>query len=65
MKCKLGSGQKGEWESSVWVNIVLSVIPRRKMVADTANIFEGFKEEDLSVAHTNKQMWKIEENVKI
>ncbi len=32
---------------------------------DMANIFEGFKEEDLSVAHTNKRMWKIEENVKI
>lgn len=30
------------------------------------NFFEGFKEEDLSIVHTNKQMWKIEEeNAKI
>ncbi len=30
------------------------------------HIFEGFMDEDLSVAHTDKPIWKIEEdNVKI
>ncbi len=42
------------------------MISTRKMAASMANVFKGFEDEDLSVAHTNKQIRKVEEeNVKI